>query len=375
MALLNVKTADDFYAYLRRLAGDTYGSQSDESVFQRQLRAWAVLLALGRSEIDRAFENAYPDLADAMVEQWERAFNLPNDSARTLAQRQARIAAHERTMRGAARDDLQDSLDATGTTVHFVANRRDEVEVAGSVDAAIFQTTLQFANEDFYNPIVRNAIETLYGNALPAKNVGALDKLGPGHSSCVETDAKWGSSTHFVGRDALARQISTPRTERSPVKARIRTYGPGSRLDAEDLNAIQETLLGAPLVGQPNLTTYATQTPGIVTRWFAITPTGGGTPDVLDNSIDWRDRMILINVQQSATRNLRPGQADDNKYGVPDTAGYAAFYSGPGSAGGATYQAIFNGSTYHVTAAGVLRIINGGHVVGVIWGSEKVGMR
>ncbi len=275
-------------------------------------------------------------------------------------------------------DLIHATLDATGITAGFVANRREEVLVAGSEDAAIFQTTLQFANEDFYNPIVRSAVETLFGNALPARNVGALDRLGPGHSSCVEVGAKWASTEHFVGRDALARSVAVARTERAPTKARVRSYGPGSRLDAEDLNAIQETLLGAPLTGRPNLTSYVLTDPGIHTRLLGIEPTGGGVPDLVDDSIDWKDRMILINAQWSGVRNLLPNQADEDKYGfgAPDEAGYVAFYSGPGSAAGATYQGISDGGhTFWVTTGGDLRVTDGGVIVGFIWASEKVGMR
>lgn len=371
MALLNVKTAEDFYALLQRLYGSTYGSNIESSIFQRQLRSWAVLLAHGHDEIDRAFRQAFPDLSDALIEEWEHAYNLPNDSARTLAERQARVAAHERTQRGAARDDMQATLDTTGTTVAFITNRRDEVVAAGSEDEAIFQSTLQLANEDFFDPIVRDAVETLFGNALPAKNVGALDRPGPGQSTCVEVGAQWASSTHYVGRDAIARQVLTPRTERAPHD-RVRNFGPGTRIDAADLNAIQETLLGAPLVGHPNVLSYVLTSPGIVTRWVATSTAGVHT---IDSSIDWRDRIVVMCVQHSGVRNLRPGQADDDKYGVPDTSEYICVYTGPGGYLG--WDALGTTISIQSTVGGVLQMNNVStrHIVGVVWGTEKLGMR
>lgn len=361
--LVNSKTAEEFYAYLQRLYGRTYGAQAEDSVFQRQLRSWAVLLSTGREDIDRAFLNAFPDLADELVSDWENALNLPNDTARNLAQRQARIAAHERTQRGAARGDLQNTLDVTNVLASFVANRRDEVLMAGSEDAAIFQTTLQLANEDFYDPILREAIETLYAQALPAKHIGALDRLGRDTSTVVETDATWNSTSRYVGRDAVGRQVSLTRSEFQPP-ARVRSYGPGSRIDARDLNRIQETIAGCALTKQLGLTDYSAVAAGLDTYWFGA-DCPDGVPTQLDTSIDWRDRIIFCSCQYSYANagsavEMVPSGAGDDQWGdnsnggngdqdVSDNAtGFAFLYTGTGRTGASVFTSYIVGS-YTVT--------------------------
>jgi len=355
MALVDTRTAEDFYAYLQRLYGRSYGSNDESSIFQRQLRSWAVLLATGHADVDRAFANAFPDLADEMVTDWETAFNLPNDSARTLAERQARLGAHVRTQKGAARSDLQATLDATGALASFVANRRDEVLMAGSEDAAIFQTTLQLANEDFYDPILREAIETLYTNAIPAKHVGALDKLGRGQNVCVETEAEWNSTSHHVGRDTIARQVAVARTEfmSGNQVARVRGFGPGSRLDAKDLNRIQETALGCPLTDELQLVDFSTVSAGLTQYWFGAECLDG-VATLLDQSIDWRDRMLLalftFSRDDVGTKvDIVPSGADDDQWGDNSTGGDGEgdvdqsseiiyVYTGSGSTGATVYR-------------------------------------
>lgn len=374
--MLDVKTAEDFYELLRRLYGDTYGSRDEDSVFQRQLRAWGVLLALGRSEIDRAFRQAFPTLSDALIDGWERVYRFPNDSARTLAQRQARLAAHERTQQGATRSGLQNALDATETTAAFSATRRDEVLLAGSEPAAIYQTTLQLANEDFWDPIVRSAIETIFGNALNAKNVGALSRLGHGHSTCVEVGARWGSSEHFVGRDALVRQVAVEREERGAY-ARVRSYGPGSRIDAADLNAMQETAVATGLDGERGLHHFEPlQVPGLITRWFGAQLTD--TALVLDRRIDWRDRMVWVCATESQSVDLRPGESGDNTYGtLTSTPVWLYAYTGPGDYRG--HSADTSGAYWSIYASTdgelMLQASTGEtfNVVGAIWATEKLG--
>lgn len=363
MALIDTKTAEDYYAFLQRLYGRTYGSTDESSVFQRQLRSWAVLLSLGRSEIDRAFRNAYPDMANELVMEWERAYNLPNDTARSLAQRQARLAAHEREQRGAARDELQSTLDATGVLGSFVANRRDEILIQGSEDNAIFQTTLQLANEDYYDPILREAIETIYGNTIPGKQTGALDALGRGHSTCVEVDAEWNSSDHYVGRDAIARQVTTLRTEFQPA-ARVRSFGPGSRIDARDLNRIQETTAGCPLTGGLNLTDYSSVNAGLDQYWFGA-ECPNGVPTQIDSSIDWRDRMVFCVCQFSYANagsavDFVPSGASDDQWGdnsnggagnqdvSQNASGFAFLYTGTGRTGASVFTSYIVG-TFSVT--------------------------
>jgi hypothetical protein len=379
MAILDTKTADDFYALLGRLSGKTYGAQTSTSVFQRQLRSWSVLLALGRSEIDRAFRQAFPDLSDALIEEWEQAFLLPNDTVRTSAQRQARLAAHERTGRGAARDSLQDTLDTTGTIAHFTPNRRVDILYAGSEDAAIFQTALQLANEDFNDPIVREAVEILYENSLPAKNVGALDGLGRGWATCVEVGARWNSATHFLNRDAIARQATHTRTEYGQP-ARVKSYGPGTRLDAEHLNAIQETILGSALDGEPDLLDYSGVTVGLLTYWIGAALAVSPTVNTLDASIDWRDRLIWACLSFDNTYDIVPGGTDDDRIAASEVQHFC-LYSGTGHSG-TNYEArgvAGGGERLFVnSASGDLEMTatpSAGYIAGIVWATEPLGKR
>lgn len=394
--LFDTKTADDFYALLARLYGTTYGAQSEESVFQRQLRSWAVLLATGRSEIDRAFRQAFPDMSDALIAEWERAFRLPNDSARTLAQRQARVAAHERTNRGATREAVQDTLDATGHYAMFSANRRLEVEQTASEDAAIFQCLVQLAGEDFFHPIVRESIEILFRNSMPAKNIGALDNLEASASSVVEVGARWNSTHHYLDRDAIARPVALTR-EVYGQRARVKSFGPGSRIDARDLNRIQETIYGSALDGEDDLTSYSGAAVGLLTFWWGA-DLADGVPVLLDDSMDWRDRLMWTHFQFSrddgATRlAITPGQADDDAWGNDSNGGLGAedvsqsvnvisLYTGTGSAASPTYRGFSSNSTprivlYSDTTGDLYALADGDdfHACGILWVTPDLGKR
>lgn len=384
MALVDTKTAEDLYALLQRLYGRTYGSTDESSIFQRRLQAWAVLLATGRADCDRAFRNAYPHMADELISEWELALNLPNDSARTLAQRQARLAAHERTNRGAAREQLQATLDASEIFGEFVANRRDEVLMAGSEDAAILQTTLQMSNEDFYDPILRQAFETLYGNSLPAKHTGAIDRLGFGQSTVVEVGAKWNSATHFLGRDAIGRQVAVPRTEFQP-RARVRGFGPGSRLNADDLNRIQETMFGCPLTLEPGMLDFSAVSAGIETFWFGVRLFDGAAVN-MDASMDWRDRMVLAIFAFSrdgagTRRSIVPGQADDDKWGdvanggdgdtdVSQGIAYTYVYTGAGGDGTTQHTGFWYTGTVGASPSIAIYSTAGGNITALSDGDD-----
>jgi hypothetical protein len=340
MSIVNPKTAEDFYELLRRLDGSRPADEA--TIAQSELRSWAVLLSTGRSEIDRAFRQAFPDLSDALIDEWEQTYRLANDSARSLAERQARLRAHELTQKGAQRTALQDTLDATGAIANFVANRRDEVAFAGSEQEAIFQSTLQLGAGDFYDPLFREAVENLYANALPGKNIGQLTRPGRDKSTIVEIGAEWNSADNIIGRDAIGRQVETQRAEFQPP-SRIVSFAPGTRVDAEDLNRVQESCVGGPLTAQEDLLDYSAVPAGLACWWFGVDLPVAGTEVVIDSQIDWRDRLIfgVVTYSPNRARLIVPSQANDDEYGGSNITQFnyqISLYTGTGSTGPGVYR-------------------------------------
>ena len=342
MALADTPTVDDFWRLLQRLAGSSYGPEDEESVWQGTLRAWAVLLQLGRESIDRAFRQAYPGLSDDLIEEWETAFQLPNDAARTIAERQKRLADTEKNAKGGSRPALDGALGVASDTAQLTGNRADSVAMSGAPEAAVFQAALHFTNEEFYNPSVRQAAERICGRAINARNVGQLDDASAQASSVVRLGARHADPSFYFDRDGLLRQEFLPRL--SPLQpSRVKSFGPGSKLRASDINRIQEGMLSSLMHGDgldTDVNLYASAMPGMVTRWFAWS---GANLDevVIDDTMDWRERLVVMHSSHSDTFDIRPGGAADYSQGLAPLSDLHVVYTGPGSLpAGTTYRAV-----------------------------------
>lgn len=351
MGVIETPSEDEFWELLNRLAGTTYGPQEADSTWQRTLRAWSVLLRLGRESIDRAFRQAYPELSDELIADWERTYKLPNDIARTLGERQRRVADTERYSNGASCSALEGALGVASATAQFSGNLADSVSMSATPEESVFHAALHLTNEEFYNPAIRAAAERVFGRAVPARNIGQLDDLSMNASSSVAIGIRLADEDSFLDRDAIIRQESvahiaewqsaTTTLPKSPgtQPARMKSFGPGTVLKSRDLNRIQEGMLASWLNGDgldAEVKQYVDTPAGLVTRWFSFSATNN-TEVVIDDELDWRDRFLVVHLKFSDGTDIRPGGGADTSQGVASTS-MQSLYTGPGgTAGGSTY--------------------------------------
>lgn len=339
MALKDTPDVEDFYDYLRRLFGSTYGPEDrvvtagTDPIWQQQLRSWAVLLQLGRDSIDRAFRQTFPALSDELISEWEQVFRLPNDTARTIAERQARLAAIERTHRGGDLANLRDALRTESAPVTISGNLRDDTIFSGAEDDAIFQATIQLTVDEYTNPTIRQAVERIFWSMAPARNLGDKGLMAEAEKATRFVGTRHADPNHYLDIDSLIRQTSVAR--KSPLQvSRMVSYGPGSKLRAHDLNRIQEGMMPSILFGDG---TKVVDTSGVdaggVRLWFSYT-TATGVEDVIDDSIDWRNRFVVLYIAEVSGTDIRPGQAADDEQGLVHDVNPLALYTGPGNTSG-----------------------------------------
>lgn len=123
-----------------------------------------------------------------------------------------------------------------------------------------------------------------------------------------------------------------PVTEPNAYPSRTSTAAPGNQLTSLLINSIQDGIIAVSnalklLAEQINQKIAETQTAtgnqtdspaadvgGAKTIWFEKS-TNGTTEVVLDNSIDWRDRYIIVTIGQQPATSI-PGGATDNNLSI-----------------------------------------------------------
>lgn len=137
------------------------------------------------------------------------------------------------------------------------------------------------------------------------------------------------------------------------VTARTVTAAAGQQLNSADFNGVQDNIIavsealdltrtiipGARTSTINQADTPAPNTAGEVSVWVEAL-TDGTTVVALDDSVDWRDRFIIVQgglIPEGLFANNRPGGALDNAFGGsisdPDALNYV-FYSQAGQTGG-----------------------------------------
>lgn len=84
---------ESFYRLIRSMQGEGGYTAERETNRMREVHAHSVIAALGANAIGRAAEQSWPDRSTEMLGEWEEAFILPNNAARTQEERQARLRA------------------------------------------------------------------------------------------------------------------------------------------------------------------------------------------------------------------------------------------------------------------------------------------
>lgn len=171
---------------------------------------------------------------------------------------------------------------------------------------SILHLTLLMSPTEYGDLASRNVFDYLE-RVLPQRTLGQISRPNLTDEQLVTyVGAEWADSTAYqkLGQVALANDTDNTQETRRNM-ARLRDYGPLSRLTAEDLNNIQEAFVFEGVAGDSQKEAAHES----VYRFFAAEVTNGGATTI-DTSVDWRDRTVTLYCRTS-TSDIRPGQAND----------------------------------------------------------------
>lgn len=349
-----------------------------ERIHAMKLGAIGAIASVGASTLDRACAQAFVDLATQLLDAWERIHRLSNDSARQLADRWARLVAKE-TFRDVDVDSLIAAL-ARVVTYDAAIAATDWFTVSNLTDTYGLEPWAQFQyvvsiGAAFDDTVKRRAVELLL-RQMPTYRLGQMQAMTADRVVVDDATAPglWNSAASRMDRSPIARNTSTDGDglEARKAPSRVRSYGPLSRIDSRDINAIQDAVSA----GAGSAWTGGTKpAAGYLERWFSIELTAAADL-FIDQSVDWRQRMIRCSLIIDAA-DIRPVGATElnaNLLTVTERLDVAGFWTTGGVA-----QAIVGASgveVYSSGAPGKLRIRNtsGGtlRVIGMIGASEPL---
>ena len=317
-------TPKDYLDLLVRLLPDGYSTDAD-GPRMTELEAYAHALWIGGRALARASAQSQPALATELLEEWERVYALPNDAARTLEERQARLVADERATAGASRSRVEAALSRVAPLMQLAVNARTHIAAAAAADELIFRVAVELSPDELASPATRKAVARVLRRLLPARLHSTPGFRRPGDVSLppdferhlAAEGASWAKTGAALGVSALSRQDATTYSVREPA-ARLREYAGLVRLDAADLNDLQEYALSRFCAGAGVVDAYASADTDLLQVAFAHTAAAGSQVQV-DASTNWRDRYILTSLRYS-TDDIRPGQSGDVDMGVSSEA-------------------------------------------------------
>lgn len=292
----------------RRLQGDGAYSEDPDSARDLELRATAFIAADGAQVMVRATENTFPDTATEMLGDWEAVLRIINNAARTIQERQARAVQHYKqpyqvdgATLAAIAEDIGVASSAAVLTPTVVETTKDDAEAESTL-----HTTFVMTDAEYETPKLLSQFDIL-ARIMPQRMVGSLTRPNSVAEMLVTSeDAEWALASQKVGRTAIRQQTAVQFDHVRPI-ARHRSYGPLSRIAAADLNAIQDKML----FGRGGSNWNGTTVDGGAFR-FAAARILNGTTNIIDDSIDWRDRLVIVVCLSSVTTDIRPGQADED---------------------------------------------------------------
>jgi hypothetical protein len=351
-----------------------------DRVHAQELGAIGAVAAVAASTLDRACAQAFVDLATELLDAHERNHRLPNDSARQLASRWERLVAAE-TFRDV---DLASYVAAINRIVPYLAataatdavNWNNVIDTYGLEPWTSFQYVVS-VGAHFDDAVKRRAVELLL-RRMPTYRLGQMGANGTDRVIVEDASAKfaaWNSATSRLDRAPLTPATSTDGDgyESRNAPSRVRSYGPQSRIDARDLNAIQDAVSA----GSCSSWTSTMPEAGYHERYFTLS-VGAGADVQIDNALDFRYRMLRLSLIIDAA-DIRPaGAAEANANLLTVTQRFDAM--GFWSAGGLAedIDTVTSGvRIYAELVTGYLRCKNGAgatrYVVGMIGVSEPLG--
>lgn len=318
-------------ATLKRLQGRGAYTADDDTARVRELEAIATAasesLGLVRSALDGIFPGR--DTTDLLLEEWERYLRIVEVAGATNAERRSYVRGIRSLRKGATAASLHDAAIAAGAVGSPEVFRvtRDQVTGEGAEPESIFRSPLSFDDPaDLAAPKVRERVVEMLLRILPSRAIGRLGIRDVEKLIIDGAAAAWESAAATLNRTAIGGSY----TGLSPVRlspARVVDYGPQVRIDAEDLNAIQDAIMWRGQIGGLS----NAEAGGAHVMIAASLANGAST--LIDTSIDWRDRYIWFHGQIDST-DLRPGAANDDSRGNNGTysaLGFGFYASGSAS--------------------------------------------
>lgn len=294
--------AEKILQALLRLQGEGGYASDDDSARVKELAALALVLADGSSALEAIEWGMFPQYAEELLAEHERATRAPNDAARSLEERRARLVAHRAMVPNGSEVELGRALDFAGVSGALDFVLRASVEMSASDDAAIFQSAMVLQD---WTPKVRRAAAAVLRRFLPAWQYGQLRHHLPEEMLVTDAALRWAESD-LCGQSALYVAPSTAHVA-DRARSRVKSYAPGTRMNARDLNAIQSALLCAPLPGVDN-EALASSLGAARVIFFSASLATASTSQILTG--DFRHRYVRV-LYSTSTTDIRPGQAGD----------------------------------------------------------------
>lgn len=323
-----------FLDQLKRLQGEGGYASDDASARTRELHAIALVFAHAQGTLEGAEAGIYPDQVVELLDEHERARRVPNDAARTVEERQARLVALGASRRGASAADLEAALERLGidATVHSTP-RATFVAEGGPADT-VFQLAVTAPAAD-QTPAKRRAAVDLLRRALPVLQFGQRNHATPEEMLVQTLGPTWADAAAILGQCALEANDAIVQT-RAP--SRLKEYSRLTRLTARDLNAIQTQMLVAACPTTNDLRHKVADS-----RFIAFAAkVAAGTTVTIDNSVDCKYRLARVALLYSTdATDYRPvtGTAETSLNGLSYFE--RLWYTGAGS------------SSYELTISGV----------------------
>ena len=355
---------------MRRLQGRGGYADTEESLRYRELLALATAAGIGSNTISRAGAQAFVHRATELLEEWERAYRLPNDAARTVLERQQRLMAQERISGGGMKGNIEGLLQAflNDGVATLLGAGVDAVGFEGAEEETAFNQVVFVSAATLDDPEQRRMANTVLDRIMPAKG-RRQHTLHDADLLVDSIDCEWASTLNRFDRTAILADTAGSRgSSRTP--ARHVSYGPRTKLRAGDLNTIQERVCWGNAESPSNHSHGGTG--GISMVGSIEAPVG--TTD-FDETHDYRDRMIWAMAAHS-NLDIRPGEASDFAY--TSATQVPMFFIG--GSGGASFDAPFpsDSLSWRVDATdGRLQIVNAGgatrYVTAILFASADQG--
>lgn len=313
---------------LKRLLPSGY---AEGGALLEELECWAAMLYDAHALPQRIASEAFVSLTSELLDEWEREYGLPNDAARTPAERQTRLVAAERAIGGAIRSRVESVIREISASAEWRTTTQLDLfyDDLTTWPSMIRQHAVELDEAEWAKPAVRRAIARVLQRMTGASGHFQHGYTDPAEAVVARTDAEWGSADHVIGRDAIRRGATSLDIARYEQVATLRRFGPLSKIRAVDLNEIQDATVYRRVTDGAELDALPGVQADRIGLSFAAECAIGPSVTVIDEGEDWRYRLATVWIAV-ASDDIRPGGASDANVGTT-TQVRQLWYAGAGS--------------------------------------------